>query len=282
MKRVIILIVFILVFLIGLSVLLYPVVSDYVNTMNQSRVITDYNAQLSQLSAADYSELLNMAREYNERLPKKSNRFILTEEELEEYHKMLNFTGTDVIGTLEIEAIKVKLPIYLGTEESTLQVGIGHLEGTSIPIGGKGTHSVISGHRGLPSSTLLTNADMLDVGDIFVLKILNETLIYQIDHVIIVEPDDVGWLKIDPDEDYCTLVTCTPLGVNSHRILIRGARIFPANEDSPQQEVQGRRIFRADAKHVNALVSYLLAAAPILIIVFIYNFVKSRKSKKRR
>jgi len=281
MKRVIILIVFILVFLVGLSVLLYPFVSDYVNSMSQSRVITDFNAQLAELNEVDYSELLSAAREYNARLLKKSNRFILDEEELAEYHKMLNFTGTDVIGTLEIEAIKVKLPIYLGTEESALQVGIGHLKGSSIPIGGKGAHSVISGHRGLPSSTLLTNADMLDVGDIFVLKILNETLIYQIDHIIIVEPEDFGWLAIDPDEDYCTLFTCTPIGVNSHRLLVRGTRIFPESDGDEPRQLESRRVLRADAKNVNAIVAYILTSAPILIIVFIFSLVKSRKSKRR-
>jgi len=281
MKRVIIVIVFVLVFLIGLSVLLYPFVSDYVNSLSQSRVITDYYDKVAELSEVDYSDLLNAAREYNERLLANQHRFKMTDEELKEYHTMLNFTGTGVIGTLEIDIIKVKLPIYLGTDEGVLQVGIGHLEGTSLPIGGPSTHSVISGHRGLPSSTLLTNADRLEVGDIFVLKILNEVLTYQIDQIKIVLPENVDYLGIFKDEDYCTLVTCTPYGINSHRLLLRGTRIFPESVDEPQQ-AQGRHILRADAKRVNALVGYVLCSVPVLLIVFIYNLVKSRKSKKRR
>jgi sortase A len=289
MKRIIIVIVFVLVFLIGLSVLLYPFVSDYFNAMGQSRVMNDYSTKLAELSEIDYSELLGAAQEYNEKLTTNSRRFALRPEDAEEYNKMLNFTGTGVIGTLEINAIKVKLPIYLGTDEGILQVGIGHLEGSSLPIGGPSTHCVITGHRGLPSSTLLTHADELVIGDRFVLKILNEKLTYEIDDINIVEPENTDKLGIYSNEDYCTLVTCTPLGVNSHRLLLRGKRVIfqdgeiDNDDGEPYQTPQaGKYTVRADAKRANVIVGYVLTAVPILLIVFIYNFVKSRKPKKRR
>jgi len=276
-KRIILTIALILLFLTGLSVLLYPVVSNYVNSLSQSRVISRYTANLAQLSSSDYEELLEAAREYNKRLMTKSNRFFMKQSDLDEYHNILDFTGLGVIGTLEIDAIKVKLPIYLGTSEGVLQEGIGHLEGSSLPVGGIGTHSVISGHRGLPSSTLLTNADKLKIGDIFVVKVLNETLTYEIDHIVIVEPEDIEYLGIDENEDYCTLMTCTPYGINSHRLLLRGFRTFPSEEE---QIIKERRILQDDAR-INAVVGYVIAAVPILLIAFIYMFIKYRKFKRK-
>ena len=268
----------VLLFLTGLSVMLYPLVSDYMNSLSQSRVIAQYSRELLNLSEADYSDIINSANEYNQSLMTKQNRFTMTAEELKEYRSILDFTHSGVIGTLEIPVIKVKLPIYLGTEESTLQVGLGHLEGSSLPVGGPGTHSVISGHRGLPSSTLLTNADQLDIGDTFTLNILNEKLTYQIDHKVTVLPDDFSYLGIDPDKDYCTLLTCTPLGINSHRLLLRGSRISPEeNVKKPGNE----NPLRGDARQVSAVIQYLIAAVPILIITFIYMFIKYRKSKGR-
>lgn len=276
-KNVITTIILILLLVIGLSVLLYPVVSDYVNSLSQSRVVAQFNEDLVRLSETDYSAIIEAAKEYNISLLKNSNRFKMSEEEFKEYINILDFTGRRVIGTLEIEAIKVKLPIYLGTEESILQVGMGHLEGSSLPVGGEGTHSVISGHRGLPSSTLLTNADKLTIGDVFSMQILNETLTYEIDHIVIVEPDNMEYLGIDPNKDYCTLVTCTPYGINSHRLLIRGHRIFPENGDIPAS-----RILRADARRVNAIVEYVIASIPILMILVIYTLVKNIKSKSTK
>jgi len=282
-KRVITVIVLALLFLAGLSILLYPVVSDYVNSRSQTRVISRFREDLSKLSEKDYSDLLEAAREYNERLLNKANRFYLNEneEELAEYYSMLDFTGRGIIGTLEIEVIKVILPVYLGTQEGVLQVGIGHLEGSSLPIGGIGTHSVISGHRGLPSSTLLTNADRLAVGDVFVLKILNETLVYEIDQRKIVEPGDFNDLGIDPEMDYCTLLTCTPYGINSHRLLLRGIRIFPENSEG--RIVGNNMILHADARRVGKIAEYIITAVPVLVIIMIYIFVKYLiKSKGRR
>ena len=291
-SRIITTIALVLIFLVGLSVLSYPMVSDYVNSRSQSRVIANYEEKLLTLSAVDYSDLLEAAREYNQRLLTKQNRFMLTEAELDEYYNMLNFTGSGVIGTLEIDAIKLRLPLYLGTKESVLQIGIGHLEGSSLPIGGPSTHSVISGHRGLPSSTLLTNADQLIIGDIFILRILNEVLVYQINQIKIVEPDDVTYLGIEEGKDYCTLFTCTPYGINSHRLLLRGERILPPEEAeenaawweeyAPSASIKEVRTLRPDAKRANILLGYVIAAAPIILIVSIYTFIKNRKSKKRR
>ena len=278
-KRIVITTALILLFLVGLSVLLYPLVSDYVNSLSQSRVISQYSEELAQLSQADYSEIVGAAREYNQRLISKQNRFMPSGEDLEEYHSILDFTGRGIVGTLEIELIKVNLPIYLGTGESILQVGMGHLEGSSLPVGGLGTHTVISGHRGLPSSTLLTNADKLREGDVFTLNILNESLTYMIDHIVIVEPEDLSYLEIEPGKDYCTLVTCTPYGINSHRLLIRGYRIYPETDEIQSPE---RRVMRSDAQPVPAVAGYAIAAVPVLLVSAVYMFIKYTKRKERR
>ena len=279
-KRILTTIALVFLFLGGLSVLLYPTVSNYINSLSQSRIIEGYSVALAQLSEIDYTDILGAAEAYNRGLLTNATRFSMTDEELEQYHGILDFSGTGVIGTLQIDVIKVNLPIYLGTEEDTLQVGIGHIEGSSLPIGGIGTHSVISGHRGLPSSTLLTNADKLLEGDVFVLKILNETLHYEIDQRVIVLPENMDYLEIDPNEDYCTLVTCTPLGVNSHRLLLRGRRVFP--EAGETEFVTLNRNFRADARLANILVQYAIAAVPVLLMALVFMFIKNSKILRGR
>jgi len=271
-KRILTTIALIFLFLGGLSVLLYPSLSNYVNSLSRSRIIEEYSVALAQLSLVDYGDILERARAYNRELIANDTRFMMSDEELEVYRNILDFSGTGVIGTLKIDAIKVNLPIYLGTEEDTLQVGIGHIEGSSIPIGGRGTHSAISGHRGLPSSTLLTDADKLAEGDVFVLNILNETLYYEIDQRIIVLPENLDYLGIDPNADYCTLVTCTPYGINSHRLLIRGRRVFP---EEGQTEFVSVRTFRADARPANILVQYAVAAVPVLLIASVFMLIKN-------
>ena len=276
-KRVITTIILIFLLLIGLAVLLYPVVSDYMNSLSQSRVVADFNESLLQLSEADYTEMMGRAHDYNERLISNPNRFTMSETELIEYFEILNFTGRGVIGILEIDAINVRLPIYLGTSEGVLQSGIGLLEGSSFPIGGKGTHSVLSGHRGLPSSTLLTNADKLVIGDIFSVQILNENLSYEIDSIIIVDPRNMESLKIDPDQDYSTIVTCTPYGINSHRMLLRGHRVFP--QDDGYFMSSSNRILRADARLAKSVAEYVIAAIPVLMILIIYILIKNIKLK---
>jgi len=279
-KRVLIIIGLVLVFLIGLSVMLYPAFSEYMNSRSRSQVVDQYNEALKKLSPADYTKIIEAAREYNKRLAGKQNRFVLSESELEEYRSILDFTGRGIIGTIEIPVINVNLPIYLGTDENVLQVGIGHLEGSSLPVGGPGTHSVISGHRGLPSSTMLTNADQLVIGDVFILKILNETLYYEIDQSRKVLPGNFDYLGIDPDKDYCTLFTCTPYGINTHRLLLRGHRIFPGEE---QLSLSSVRAVRPEAKDLHPAVQYAIVAAPLLLISIIYMIIKTKiKSKGRR
>ena len=234
MKNRIINIAIALIFLIGLSLLLYPTVSDFYNSRHQSHVITDYIKEIDDLDEKTYQSFMEAAQTYNEKLRKKQDRFTLNEEEQEAYYQQLSIDYSSVMGYIEISKINCKLPIYHGTDESVLQVGAGHLEGTSLPIGGKGTHCVLSGHRGLPSAKLFSDLDQMVEGDKFVLYVLNEKLTYQVDQILIVEPENMGPLAIDENQDYCTLVTCTPYGVNTHRLLIRGTRI--PNEEELKSE----------------------------------------------
>ena len=256
MKRIIINIVIGLFFLTGLSVLLYPTVSDYINELHSSRAIASYDNSVNQLAEADYTKEIQAAVEYNQYIAEFDNlsEAAKTEEERENspYESLLDVAKNGVIGSIKIPSVKINLPIYHGTEETVLQVASGHYLGSSLPIGGKSTHAILTGHRGLPSAKLFTDLDRLEVGDIFYIKVLGEILEYQIDQIEIVLPEEVEGLSIVPGEDYVTLVTCTPYGINSHRMLIRGTRIpydgkyeeevkmkpAPANSDVPEEEDQ--------------------------------------------
>ena len=279
MKKLFITLVFILLFLVGLSILLYPFISDYFNSLSQTRVMEQFDEDLKRLSQEDYSNLIESARDYNKRLLKNNNRFKPTQADLNEYFGSLDLMGRGVIGTLEIDVINVKLPIYLGTSAGVLQSGIGHLEGSSLPVGGPGTHCVLSGHRGLPSALLLTNMDKLFEGDTFVLNILNETLVYEIDNIVIVEPHETSWLAIDPSKDYCTLMTCTPYGINTHRLLVRGHRIFI---ESGEDLLARRTVMRPDAQRLSPVVGYAFAAAPVILVSYVFMLIKDKKTKGRR
>jgi len=208
--------------LVGLSVVLYPFVSDYFHSKGQSQAVASYLGEVAGMDDGKVG-LLDMAHEYNEALMYNNDRFTFTQRETEQYRELLN-TGRGVMGVLTIEKIGVNLPIYHGTDEGILQIGVGHIQGSSLPVGGPGTHSLLIGHRGLPSSTLLSDLNKMAEGDIFTLRVLDETLAYMVDSIQVVEPHDVRPLNIDPGMDYCTLVTCTPYGVNSHRLLVRGHR----------------------------------------------------------
>lgn len=216
--------------MIGISLLLYPTISDYWNSFHQSRAIAGYAEAVAQMDEIDYEKIWNDAVEYNKELQTRSNHWFLTEEQQEEYESMLNVSGNGIMGYIEIPSIKVSLPIYHGVDEGILQVAIGHIEGSSLPVGGKGSHCVISGHRGLPSAKLFTDLDQLAEGDIFMLRVLDETLTYEVDQILIVEPSDMSSLEFDEEKDYCTLVTCTPYGINSHRLLVRGHRVANLEE----------------------------------------------------
>lgn len=229
MKKHLVNILLVLILLTGFSLLLYPTFSEYWNSLHQSRAITNYNQSIAALDETDYTQLWQAALDYNASLLTKPNRFFMTEEEREIYESMLR-VSSDVMGYIEIPKIECRLAIYHGTEESVLQVGVGHIESSSLPTGGLGTHCVLSGHRGLPSAKLFTNLDRMTEGDVFMIMVLNETLTYEVDQILVVEPEDVSALEIDPAQDYCTLVTCTPYGINSHRLLVRGHRIETVEE----------------------------------------------------
>lgn len=215
----------VLVLLIGFSLLLYPTVSDSWNSFHQSRAIVSYNDTVDSLDAAAYDQLWADARAYNAALTKDLQRFVMDDQQRAQYESLLNVAGNGIMGYIEIPSLGVSLPVYHGTGEAVLQVAVGHIEGTSLPIGGAGTHTALSGHRGLPSAKLFTELDRLAVGDGFMLHVLDETLTYEVDQILTVLPDDMSALAIDPAQDYCTLVTCTPYGVNSHRLLVRGRRV---------------------------------------------------------
>lgn len=210
--------------LIGLFLLLYPTVSNYWNNLHQSRAIAGYKETVSSLEKGEYDTLWAEAVKYNKNI-NRLNIAAITEAERREYYRLLDVTGTGIMGYVEIPNIGCILPIYHGTSESVLQVAAGHIEGSSLPVGGEGSHCIISGHRGLPSAKLFTDLDMVKEGDIFILSVLNEQLTYEVDQIGIVEPEDVSQLTFEDGEELCTLVTCTPYGVNSHRLLVRGHRV---------------------------------------------------------
>ena len=275
MKKHLSTVILILVFLVGLSLLLYPTVSDYWNSLHQSRAISGYTEQVASLDNDIYDALWAEARAYNEALPGKEDRFRLTEAELEEYEGLLSVSGTNVIGYIEIPKINCSLPIYHGTDDAVLERGVGHIEGSSLPVGGAGTHCVLSGHRGLPRAKLFTDLDQLAEGDTFVLRILDEALTYEVDQILIVEPQELDALKIDPDQDYCTLITCTPYGINSHRLLVRGRRV-----ENPE-ESQAVRV-TADARKLEPMVVAPLVAAPILLVLLIVLLAGTHRRKRRK
>lgn len=218
--------------LVGIGLMLYPTISNKWNEMHQSKAIAGYAQAVSEMDEADYTAMMETARAYNESLKNNPDRFTPTEEESKYYRTLLDVQGNGIMGYVEIPAIKVKLPIYHGTDEAVLQVGAGHLEGSSLPIGGPGVHAAISGHRGLTSATLFSNLNKLVVGDEFYLHVLGKTMRYQVREVNTVLPDEMELLGIDEERDLCTLITCTPYGVNSHRLLVQGERAELETQDS--------------------------------------------------
>ena len=234
-------VVFVLIFLVGLSLLLYPSVSDYWNSFHQSRALAEYSSQVEELDKEAYDQMWAKAEAYNQTLLSDPDRFTMTEEEQAEYDDLLNVSDIGIMGSIEIPAIDCSLPIYHGTQESVLQVAVGHLEGSSLPTGGKGTHCVLTGHRGLPRARLFTDLDKLKKGDLFVLKVLDRTMTYEVDQILTVDPYDMSALEIDPEQDYCTLATCTPYGINTHRLLVRGHRVENQETSSDPQKTEEER-----------------------------------------
>ena len=265
----------ILVFFLGLSLVLYPSVSDYWNSLHQSRAIATYAEEVSGLDTGRYEQLWAEAVDYNRTLRDRENAFLLSETQKAAYDGLLNVGGNGVMGYIEIPTIGVSLPIYHGTDEGVLQIAVGHIEWTSLPVGGESSHCVISGHRGLPSAKLFTNLDKLVVGDTFLFRVLDETLTYEVDQILIVEPQEVSALTIREGEDLCTLVTCTPYGINTHRLLVRGHRV---------ENAETARTIRvtADAMQVEPLIVAPMVAAPMLAVLLIWVMLGGGKRKGTR
>ena len=246
-----------LAFVVGIALLAYPSFSDWWNTFHQTRAIAGYTSAVANMDREDFDRMWAEAEAFNEYLSKKTNRFNL-----------------GIMGYIDIPSIKISLPIYHGTDESILQIAIGHIAGTSFPIGGEGTHAAVSGHRGLPSARLFTDIDKLQAGDKFLLQILDRTLTYEVDQIRIVLPQELQDLEIDPYQDYVTLITCTPYGVNTHRLLVRGHRVDNDNTDATR--------ITADAMRFEPVIVAPLVAAPILFVLLIILLVSTSKWNRQR
>ncbi len=264
--------VLIVVLVVGLSLLLYPSFSDWWNSRTQTKLIANYYEVVSKLDTKDYSELWDRARDYNEDLNQRSNPYLLSEEQQESYQTLLNPGNDGIMGYVEIPGINITLPVYHGTDDLVLQVAIGHLDWSSLPVGGENAHCVISGHRGLPSARLFTDLDQLMVGDYFMLHVLDETLTYEVDQIRIVEPHETEELLVQEGKDLCTMFTCTPYGINSHRLLVRGHRV------ENMEQAQTVRV-TADAVVIEKLVVAPFVLLPILFVMFIWLIISTRKRR---
>ena len=260
---------------VGLSLLLYPSVSNYWNSLHSSRAISGYMEAVNNMDEEEQQALLDDAHAYNKKLFDDGYTLVLPELRRESYFKLLDISGTGIMGYIEIHKLGVLLPIYHGTSESVLQIAVGHIEGSFLPVGGKNTHSVLSGHRGLPSAKLFTDLDKMQIGDTFSIKVLKDELTYEVDQILTVLPNELQALDVVPGEDLCTLITCTPYGINTHRLLVRGHRIeTPADVKS--------RLVPGDALRANTAVVAVFLAAPVLLALFVLMLVKTPKQKSKK
>ncbi len=274
MKKHLFSILIIAMFIIGSSVLLYPAISNYVNSKHASRVIATYNEALTSSDKDKISGIFDAASDYNDRLRTTPDSFFIPSN-VNGYSDTLDITDTGIMGYIDIDKIGVELPIYHGTEKEVLQIGIGHLEGTSLPVGGDSTHCVLSGHRGLPSAKLFTDLDELEIGDEFTITILDRLLTYKVDQIRIVLPTETDDLQLVSGEDYCTLMTCTPYGINTHRLLVRGVRTENA-------QVKKGVFVRNEAFKVDTLIVTPITAIPLLIIALALIFLHDRFISRKR
>ena len=248
-------------FFIGLSVLLYPAISSYWNSKTQSEAIVDYESMLSQYKPEDYTAIFAEADAYNKQLAQ-LNEPLVEHNRLPDYNSILNVGGTGMMGYITVPKISQELPVYHGTSDGVLSVAVGHLQGTSLPVGGENTHCVVSAHRGLPTAVLFTHLDRMEIGDIFYFTILDRTITYEVDQIRIVEPDDASLIQIKDGKDYCTLLTCTPYGINTQRLLVRGHQIDAS---------QTRNLYVAnEAYRIEPLVVMPIVALPIIFVLLIY------------
>ncbi len=268
-------IILVTIFFVGLCILLYPTISDFWNEKRQSQAIINYDDILIEMTPEDYSEYFRQADEYNRKLNLISSPFIGHKTLADEYYGTLDVNGDGMMGYITIEKIKVQLPIYHGTSDKVLNSAVGHVEGSSLPVGGIDTHSVLSAHRGLPSAKLFTNLDKLEIGDIFTIRILDRTITYKVDQILIVLPQEVNELFTVKGKDYCTLVTCTPYGINTHRMLVRGTRIENIEDEKKVNVI-------TEAYRIDPLIVTPAVAVPMLGILLIFLLVKSSLDKKQR
>ena len=263
----------IVILLAGLGLLLYPSVANYWNSFHQSRAIAGYADAVAELDPEEYQRILSEAQAYNAEIGQYGMKFNLNEAELARYDSLLDITGTGIMGYIEIPQIRCYLPIYHSTDEAVLQIAIGHIAGTSLPVGGETAHCVLTGHRGLPSAKLFTDLDQMVEGDIFMIRTLDETFTYEVDQIRIVLPEDVSALQLESGKDLCTLVTCTPYGVNTHRLLVRGHRI-------PNLDESGEIFVIADASQIEEMIVAAIVAIPILLALIIYVMRRTGRRKK--
>lgn len=263
----------VVVFVAGLSFLLYPTASNLWNQAHQSRAIATYTEQVEKLDDSSNKEMLKAARKYNKELLKKADHWKLSKKDKKKYESLLDVSGTGIMGYIEIPKIDCSLPVYHGTDEGALQIAIGHLEGSSLPVGGKSSHCVLSGHRGLPSARLFTDLDQMEEGDTFILNILGHKLAYEVDQIKVVLPEKMSDLEIQEGKDLCTLVTCTPYGINTHRLLVRGHRVkYVETKVQEQKEVSKSK---TDTRLVIA------GAVAGAVVLFIIIFAVRRRRKHR-
>lgn len=267
-------IILVAIFFVGLVVLLYPTISDFWNEKRQSKAVMNYDDLLVDLTPEDYSALFAQAEAYNKKLKNMPFPFMNHKNLADEYYTTLDVNGDGMMGYITIEKIKVQLPIYHGTSDKVLNSAVGHVEGSSIPVGGESTHSVLSAHRGLPSAKLFTNLDKMEIGDVFTIKILDKIITYQVDQILIVLPHETESLNVVPGEDYCTLVTCTPYGINTHRMLVRGTRI---------ENIEEKKVINVitEAYQIDPLIVTPAVAAPMLGLLLVVLLIKSGKSNKK-
>lgn len=273
MKKHLITIVLYLVLLIGLCLLLYPSVANWWNSLHQSRAIASYVEAVEDMDSDRIAAMLEEAQAYNTRLAGKEMNLLLTGEELAAYASVLDVSGTGIMGYVRIPKINSSQPIYHGADESVLQIAVGHIPGTSFPVGGESTHSVLSGHRGLPSAKLFTDLDQMQEGDLFMITALDQTVTYKVDQIRIVEPEDVSELQIILGEDHCTLVTCTPYGINTHRLLVRGVRI---------ENIAERFAVIAEAVRISPQIVIVLVGIPAMFVTLTVLLVYFRHRRKPR
>ena len=264
-------IILIVILLTGVGILLYPSVSDWWNSMHATQAIAGYVTAVEDMSARDREEILEAARKYNASLEDGVN-FVLSDEAYAEYEKLLDITGTGVMGYVQISSIGVNLPIYHSVEESVLQIAVGHIPGSSLPVGGERTHSILSGHRGLPSAKLFSDLDQMVEGDTFTINIMDQTITYMVDQIRIVLPEETDDLAIEPGKDYCTLVTCTPYGVNTHRMLVRGKRI---------ENIAGEVVVVAEAVRIPNYMVIPAVGIPLLFVTLIITLTVSSVKGRR-